>query len=280
MKPIPAHSTLENEGSRFQVPGMSERCSPSTVGLGARRGSGSSSPRSAPPLDLPIHPPTHPSTHPFIHQFIHSSTHHPPISISIYIYIHIYICIYISPPAAERVPPPLGPQPAAPPLAAPPGPQCRRRRRRLLYTACTSVALRRLALAVEPTLHPACCGRRQGHRLRLQSEVRRITSHLTVSGVLTGTPRSPPCEPASCGADSHGADDFATQPPLGGPPAATEGGAQQVCEELAKLERALRPARTVPPPVEACPSVSHTRASVADELSRISLFLQASSPLS
>ena len=106
--------------------------------------------------------------------------------------------------------------------------------------------------------------------------MRRITSHLTVSGVLTGTPRSPPCELASCGADARGADDFATQPPLGGPPAATEGGAQQVCEELAKLERALRPARTAPP-VEACPSVSRTRASVADELSRISHFLKASS---
>ena len=106
--------------------------------------------------------------------------------------------------------------------------------------------------------------------------MRRITSHLTVSGVLTGTPRSPPCELASCGADARGADDFATQPPLGAPPAATEGGAQQVYEELAKLERALRPARTAPP-VEACPSVSRTRASVADELSRISHFLQASS---
>ena len=107
--------------------------------------------------------------------------------------------------------------------------------------------------------------------------MRRITSHLAVSGVLSGTPLSPPltsqlpCEPASCAAD-----DLA--PPRDGPPAATEGGAQQVCEELAKLERALRPARAPPPPVEACPPpVSHTRASVADELARISQFLQSSS---
>jgi len=108
--------------------------------------------------------------------------------------------------------------------------------------------------------------------------LRRITSHLAVSGVLSGTPLSPPLiaqpprEPASCAAD-----DLA--PPRDGPPAASEGDAQQVCEELAKLERALRPARAPPPPaVEACPApVPHTRASVADELARISQFLQSSS---
>ena len=36
--------------TRFRAPGMSARCSPSTIGRGARRASGSSSPRSAPPL--------------------------------------------------------------------------------------------------------------------------------------------------------------------------------------------------------------------------------------
>lgn len=225
------------------------------------------------------YPPTHPPIHPPLH-----SSLHPPIC--------------ISPPAAATRPTAARPAAARPaatgsaaarpaaaqatvgcPTAGCSAPLCRRLRRRLLCAACTFClgSLTPPRARCRPTLHPARCGRRQGHRLRLQSEVRRITSHLTVSGVLTGTPRSPPYEPVACGADARGADDFATQPPLGAPPAATEGGAQQVCEELAKLERALRPARAAPPPVEACPSVSHTRASVADELSRISHFLQASS---
>ena len=151
---------------------MSERCSPSTVGLGARRGSGSSSLRSAPPVSicLPTHLPIHPPLH---------SSLHPPIC--------------ISPPAAERahpplaslpltppplVPPPLGPQLAAPPPAVPPGPPVpppppppTLRRMHLC-----PVASRRLALALEPTLHPALW---QAAGPPAEAAVRSATHHLT-----------------------------------------------------------------------------------------------------
>ena len=55
----PPRRSLERKPSRFHPPGTSIRCSLSTAGQGARRGSGSSSLRSTPPTKL-----TRPSFHP------------------------------------------------------------------------------------------------------------------------------------------------------------------------------------------------------------------------
>ena len=122
--------------------------------------------RSAYPPNQPTHPSTHPPTH-------------PPTC--------------ISPPAAERahpplaplpltppplVPPPLGPQPAAPPPAAPPGP-CAAAAVAAYSTPhapSPSVASRRLALAVEPTLHPALW---QAAGPPAEAAVRSAAHHLT-----------------------------------------------------------------------------------------------------
>ena len=173
------------------------------------------------------------------------------------------------------------PSPALPPPPSPPLPA-------LHHTLFASVASRPLTPA-GPTPHRVRCGRRQDQALRLQSEVQRIASHLAVSGALTGTLCLPPYEPAADGANAHGAythDTNSFAAPLGAPlgtqlgtpPVAAEGSArQEVCEELEKLERALRPAHAPPPPAEAPPPVPLTRASVADELSRISYFLQEAS---
>ena len=114
----------------------------------------------------------------------------------------------------------------------------------------------------------------------------RIASHLTVSACLTGGAvpplarggAAPPLELGAPGGDAEGAAATATLLAGGG-----GGRARHVNEELAKLERALRPAGEprAPAAARAAPHAARpamTRASVADELSRISQFLQTSSP--
>ena len=119
---------------------------------------------------------------------------------------------------------------------------------------------------------------RRGHAAALHAEVSRISSHLAVSAAVTGEP--PPLEAMGLAA----ADGAATSTP------AMPAGAGRVSEELRRLEHALRPARADgPPPASAAAATSaaaqpassaegprYSRACVADELQRISQFLQAS----